>query len=236
MTNLNGAGSVDAPHAEQDAPQPIAIIGYACRLPGQVTSPNDLWELCTRARSGWSLIPKDRFSVDAFHHPNPSKVGSFNPKGGYFLDEDIALFDAPFFNVSVQEATSMDPQQRLLLECSYEALESAGIPKENIARRKVGVFAGVNFSDYELRNVRDIETIPMYQATGCAASLQSNRISYFFDLQGPSITVDTACSSSLVALHYAVQSLRSGESEEALVAGCRLNIIPDLFISMSMSQ
>ncbi|CAI7573351.1 unnamed protein product [Penicillium crustosum] len=236
MTNMNGAGSEGAPHGEQGTPQPIAIIGYACRLPGQVTSPSDLWELCTRARSGWSPIPKDRFSIEAFRHPNPSKVGSFNPKGGYFLDEDIARFDAPFFNLTVQEATSMDPQQRLLLECAYEALESAGIPKENLAHRNVGVFAGGNFSDYELNNVRDIETIPMHQATGCAASLQSNRISYFFDLRGPSITVDTACSSSLVALHYAVQSLRSEESEEALVVGCHLNLVPDIWVSMSMSQ
>ncbi|CAI7662741.1 unnamed protein product [Penicillium viridicatum] len=236
MTNMNGAGSEGAPHGEQGTPQPIAIIGYACRLPGQVTSPSDLWELCTRARSGWSPIPKDRFSVEAFRHPNPSKVGSFNPKGGYFLDEDIARFDAPFFNLTVQEATSMDPQQRLLLECAYEALESAGIPKENLARRNVGVFTGGNFSDYELNNVRDIETIPMHQATGCAASLQSNRISYFFDLRGPSITLDTACSSSLVALHYAVQSLRSRESKEALVAGCHLNLVPDIWVSMSMSQ
>lgn len=226
----------EAPCCEQGALQPIAIIGYACRLPGQVTSPSDLWELCTRGRSGWSLIPKHRFSVDAFHHPNPSKVGSFNIKGGYFLDGDIACFDAPFFNLSVQEVISMDPQHRLLLECSYEALESAGIPKENLARRSVGVFVGGNFSDYELRNVRDLETIPMYQATGCAGSLQSNRISYFFDFQGPSITIDTACSSSLVALHYAVQSLRSGESTEALIAGCHLNILPDLLVSMSQSQ
>ncbi|KGO77525.1 Acyl transferase/acyl hydrolase/lysophospholipase [Penicillium italicum] len=233
---MNGADSEGTPHGEQGTPPPIAIIGYACRLPGQVTSPSDLWELCTRARSGWSPIPRDRFSVEAFHHPNPSKVGSFNPKGGYFLDEDIARFDAPFFNLTVQEATSMDPQQRLLLECAYEALESAGIPKESLARRNVGVFAGSNFSDYELNNVRDIETIPMHQATGCAASLQSNRISYFFDLRGPSITVDTACSSSLVALHYAVQSLRSGESQEALVAGCHLNLVPDIWVSMSMSQ
>ncbi|KGO61703.1 Acyl transferase/acyl hydrolase/lysophospholipase [Penicillium expansum] len=236
MTNMNGGDSEGEPPGEQGTPQPIAIIGYACRLPGQVTSPSDLWELCTRARSGWTPIPKDRFSVEAFHHPNPSKVGSFNPKGGYFLDEDIARFDAPFFNLTVQEATSMDPQQRLLLECAYEALESAGIPKESLARRDVGVFAGSNFSDYELNNVRDIETIPMHQATGCAASLQSNRISYFFDLRGPSITVDTACSSSLVALHYAVQSLRSGESKEALVAGCHLNLVPDIWVSMSMSQ
>jgi acyl transferase domain-containing protein len=216
--------------------QRIAIIGYACRLPGDVSSPTDLWELCTRKRSGWSSIPKDRFASEAFHHPNPSKVGAFNPGGGYFLQDDISCFDAPFFNITAQEAISMDPQQRLLLECSYEAIESAGLPKETLSGRNVGVFVGGNFADYELHNVRDVETIPMYQATGCAPSLQSNRISYYFDFRGPSFTVDTACSSSLVALHAAVQSLRSGESTEALVAGCRLNIVPDLFVSMSMSQ
>ncbi|KAJ5728671.1 uncharacterized protein N7483_003179 [Penicillium malachiteum] len=217
--------------------QPIALIGYACRLAGQVSSPGDLWELCTRGRSGWSPIPKDRFSPGAYHHPNPSKPGTFNPAGGYFLDnETLSRFDAPFFNVTMQEAISMDPQQRLLLECSYEALESAGIPKESLAGRNVGVFCGGNFADYELRNLRDIETCPQFQATGNAPSLQSNRISYFFDLQGPSVTIDTACSSSLVALHYAVQSLRSGESKEALVGGCRLNVLPDYFVSMSMSQ
>ncbi|KAJ6013940.1 type I iterative polyketide synthase [Penicillium herquei] len=218
-------------------PQPIALIGYACRLAGQVSSPGDLWELCTRGRSGWSPIPKDRFSPGAYHHPNPSKPGTFNPAGGYFLDnETLSQFDAPFFNVTMQEAISMDPQQRLLLECSYEALESAGIPKESLAGRNVGVFCGGNFADYELRNLRDIETCPQFQATGNAPSLQSNRISYFFDLQGPSVTIDTACSSSIVALHYAVQSLRSGESKEALVGGCRLNVLPDYFVSMSMSQ
>lgn len=218
-------------------PQPIALIGYSCRLSGQVSSPGDLWELCTRGRSGWSPIPKDRFSPGAYHHPNPSKPGTFNPAGGYFIDDDtLSRFDAPFFNVTMQEAISMDPQQRLLLECSYEALESAGIPKESLAGRNVGVFCGGNFADYELRNLRDIETCPSFQATGCAPALQSNRISYYFDLQGPSLTIDTACSSSIVALHYAVQSLRSGESSEALVAGCRLNLLPDYFVSMSLSQ
>ncbi|KAJ5180470.1 hypothetical protein N7492_003680 [Penicillium capsulatum] len=222
---------------EPRSPQPIAIIGYACRLAGQVSTPGDLWELCTRGRSGWSPIPEERFSSGAYHHPNPSKPGTYNPAGGYFLDEEhISRFDAPFFNVTVQEAIAMDPQQRLLLECSYEALESAGIPKESLAGRNVGVFVGGNFSDYELNNLRDIETIPNFQATGNAPALQSNRISYFFDLHGPSLTVDTACSSSLVALHYAVQSMRNGESNEALVAGCRLNLLPDYFVSMSMSQ
>lgn len=220
---------------ESPAPEPVAIIGYACRLPGHVSSPGDLWELCTRGRSGWTPIPKDRFSSDSYYHPNPSKAGTLNPAGGYFM-EDVSRFDAPFFNVSAQEAISMDPQQRLLLECSYEALESAGIPRESMAGRNVGVFVGGNFSDYELNNLRDTETAPMFQATGNSMALQSNRISYMFDLKGPSFTVDTACSSSLVALHSAMQSLRSGESTEALVGGCHLLLLPDNFITMSMSQ
>ena len=223
-------------HSNPSTPEPIAVIGYSCRLPGHVTTPTDLWELCTRARSGWSNIPSDRFSCEAFHHPNPSKIGTFNPTGGYFLQDDVAKFDAPFFKITAQEATSMDPQQRLLLECSFEALESAGLPKEQLAGRQVGVFIGGNFAEYELHNVRDLETAPMFQATGCAPALQSNRLSYYFDLRGPSFTVDTACSGSLVALHQAVQSLRSGESTEALVGGCKLNIIPDLFVTMSNSQ
>lgn len=236
MANPENGPLPDGMNGTNEAREPIAIIGYACRLSGQVSSPGDLWELCTRGRSGWCPIPKDRFDSGAYHHPNPSKSGTLNPAGGYFLDQDVSRFDAPFFNVTVQEAISMDPQQRLLLETSYEALESAGIPKESLAGRNVGVFVGGNFADYELRNLRDVETTPVYQATGNAPSLQSNRISYFFDLSGPSLTVDTACSSSLVALHYAVQSLRSGESKEALVGGCRLNLLPDYFVSMSMSQ
>ncbi|KAF2125236.1 polyketide synthase [Dothidotthia symphoricarpi CBS 119687] len=214
----------------------VAIIGYACRLPGQVSTPEDLWELCTRGRNGWSEMPKDRFSFDAFHHPNPSKPGTFNPKGGYFLSDDISRFDASFFNLTAKEAISLDPQQRLLLECTFEAFESAGVPREQFAGRNVGVYVGGSFSDYELMNLRDLETTPMHQATGCAQAMQSNRISYAFDLRGPSMTFDTACSSSLVALHHAVRSLQSGESTEAIVGGSHLNILPDYFVSMSTSQ
>lgn len=146
------------------------------------------------------------------------------------------MFDAPFFNLTEKEAISLDPQQRLLLECTYEAFENGGIPKHTLVGQSVGVFVGGSFADYELRNCRDTETAPMYQATGCAASLLANRISYYFDLSGPSFTVDTACSSSLSALHLACQSLRSGESSQAVVASGHLNILPDYFITMSMSR
>jgi len=207
-----------------------------CRLPGDVSNPDEFWELCSRARSGWSQIPKSRFNHDAFHHPNPDKMGCYNPEGGHFLDEDVGLFDAPFFNITEKEAISLDPQQRLLLERTYEALENGGLRKQDFAGQNVGVFVGGSFADYELRNCRDTDTTPMYQATGCAQSLLANRISYYFDFSGPSFTVDTACSSSLSALHLACQSLRDGESSQAIVASCHLNILPDYFITMSMSR
>jgi acyl transferase domain-containing protein len=152
--------------AERPKQMPIAIIGMSCRLPGNVSTPDEFWELCSRARSGWSEIPKERFENGSFHHPNPGKSGCFNATGGNFLKEDLGLFDAPFFSLTAQEATSMDPQQRILLECTFEALDSAGIPKHQIVGKDVGVYIGGSFSEYESQLFTDSETIPMYQATG----------------------------------------------------------------------
>lgn len=149
---------------------PIAIIGMACRLPGNVSTPAEFWELCTRARTGWTEIPKERFNSDLFHHPNPGKGGCFNPAGGNFLNVDLAAFDAPFFGLTEREAISMDPQQRLLLECTFEALENAGIPKHTIVGKDVGVFVGGSFPEYESHLFRDSDTIPMHQATGLSRS------------------------------------------------------------------
>ena len=155
-------------HIQPEPPKqiPIAVVGISCRLPGDVSTPDEFWELCSRSRDGWSRIPKQRFETASFHHPNPGKSGCFNSVGGNFLQEDIGLFDAPFFNLTAQEATSMDPQQRLLLECTFEALESAGIPKHQIVGDEVGVFIGGSFSEYESQLFADTETVPMYQATG----------------------------------------------------------------------
>ncbi|OCL14366.1 polyketide synthase [Glonium stellatum] len=227
---------VNGTHTEAPSQMPIAIVGMSCRLPGNISTPDEFWELCSRARNGWSEIPKERFDNASFHHPNPGKSGCHNPIGGHFLTEDLGKFDAPFFSLTAQEAISLDPQQRLLLECAFEALDSAGIPKHTIVGKDVGVFIGGSFSEYESHLFRDTDTIPMYQATGCAFALQSNRISHFFDLRGPSFTMDTACSSSLVALHLACQSLRNGESSHAIVGGCHLNTLPEFWISMSMSR
>ncbi|KAG9258509.1 polyketide synthase [Emericellopsis atlantica] len=179
----------------------------SCRLSGKVSSAEDLWQMCSRARSGWSAIPKDRWSQQGYFHPNASRTGTYNVEGGHFIEEDVGLFDAPFFNISAQEAKSIDPQQRLLLECTYEAFENAGVPKETVIGKNVGVFVGGSFSDYSLFCLRDVEVAPPYEAT--------------------------ACSSTLAALHLACQSLRSGESSQAIVGGSHLNLVPEIFVSMS---
>ncbi|TDZ31026.1 Reducing polyketide synthase PKS2 [Colletotrichum spinosum] len=233
--HTNGSASA-APVGGSDAglkQMPIAIVGMACRLPGSVSSPAEFWELCSRARTGFTPVPKERFSHEAFYHPNPGKTGAYHATGGNFLDVDLASFDAPFFGLTEKEAISMDPQQRLLLECTFEALENAGIPKHTIVGKDVGVFVGGSFAEYESHLFRDSDTIPMHQATGCAHAMQSNRLSHFFDLRGPSFTADTACSASLVALHLACQSLRAGESTSAIVGGCHLNMLPEFWISFS---
>ncbi|KAK5627480.1 hypothetical protein RRF57_003195 [Xylaria bambusicola] len=231
--NGDSNGATPVPRAKA---MPIAIVGMACRLPGNVASPAEFWELCARARSGYSTIPPERFNMASFQHPNPGKAGCHNPIGGHFLNTDFAAFDAPFFSLTEKEAISMDPQQRLLLECTFEALENAGIPKHDVVGKNVGVFIGGSFPEYESHLFRDPDTIPMHQATGCAYAMQSNRISHFFDLKGPSFTTDTACSSSLVALHVACQSLRTGESDIAIVGGCHLNMLPEFWISFSKSR
>lgn len=216
--------------------QPIAIIGMSCRFPGSVSTPDEFWELLARSRTGFSNIPLSRFSANRFFHPNPGKSGTTNARGGNFLTHDLKSIDAPFFGFTQQEAISLDPQQRLLLECTFEALESAGIPKHDVVGTDIGVFVGGSFSDYDADLFRDPETIPMHQATGCHMAMQANRISHFFDFRGPSYTVDTACSSSLVALHNACQSLRYGDSTMAIAAGVHLNMLPEFWISMSMSR
>ncbi|KAL6364437.1 hypothetical protein LRP88_01838 [Fusarium phalaenopsidis] len=213
---------------------PIAIVGMSCRLSGDVSNPEDFWTLLSRSRSGWREIPEDRFSMGAFHHPNPQKKGCINAKGGYFMNQDLSRFDAPFFNITEQEALAMDPQQRQLLECTYEALENAGVPKETIAGRNIGVFVGGALSDYRMGTLRDVNRVPMFDATGNHQSIQAGRLSYYFDFHGPCSSIDTACSSSLYALHQAVQSIRSGESEQAIVAAANLHLQPDDYISMSM--
>lgn len=154
----------------------------------------------------------------------------------YDNSEDIKAFDAPFFNISAAEAKAMDPDQRMLLELAYEALEASGNTLEGIAGGDSGVFVGTSASGYNHHNNRDAQTAPMFAGTGVSPAIHSNRISYVFNLHGPSFTVDTACSSTLTALHLACQSLRSGETKRAIVAGAHWIATPDEFVILSNLQ
>ncbi|KAK4131282.1 ketoacyl-synt-domain-containing protein [Trichocladium antarcticum] len=210
--------------------EPMAIVGSSCRFAGGVNTPSKLWHLLANPTDLTRDIPKERFNIEAFYHPDGEYHGTTNSPKAYFLDHDHRVFDASFFNITPREAEAIDPQQRMLLEVVYEALEDAGYTLRQYAGEKVAVFAGLMTGDYDTLSQRDELDTSQYYATGNARSILSNRISYFFDFNGPSMTIDTACSSSLVALHQAVLSLRSGECDIACVAGANLIVTPEQFI------
>ena len=190
--------------------EPIAIIGLSCRFP-QAPNPKAFWELLRNGVDAITEVPSDRWDVDAFHSENPDP-GKMTTRFGGFLD-NVDLFDPAFFGISPREAARMDPQQRFLLEVSWEALENAFIPPQSLAGTRTGVFIGISSYDYSRLQFDNHEMIDAYAGTGNAHSIAANRLSYVFDLRGPSMAVDTACSSSLVSTHLAVQSLRNGESD-----------------------
>ncbi|TGJ82343.1 hypothetical protein E0Z10_g6410 [Xylaria hypoxylon] len=213
--------------------EPIAIIGTSCRLPGGVNSPSKLWELLKHPADLSSKISSSRFNPDAFYHSNAEHPNTSNVKKAYLLDDDPLVFDNDFFNISIREAESMDPQQRILLETVYEAIEASGYAMSQLKGSSTGVFVGQMTDDYRDLLLRDFDCHPSYMGTGIARSILANRVSYAFDWKGPSLNIDTACSSSLVALHQAVQSLRQGECEMAVVAGVNLVFGPETFSQLS---
>jgi len=208
-----------APDVARPAPDAIAVIGMACRLPGGLDTPEKFWACLEAGECVVGTLPPGRWNWPRGIDPADSHRGI--DKGG-FLD-DIQSFDAGLFRLSPKEVETMDPQQRILLELAWEAMERAGLCMDAVAGSRTGVYVGASGSDYRLlMETAGIEA-QAHMATGGSMAVIANRISFAFDLRGPSIQVDTACSSSLVALHQAAQALRLGECEQALVAG--INII-----------
>lgn len=213
----------------------IAIVGMACRFPGGVTSPDEFWDLLRNETDAVTEIPADRFGTDFYRHPNKREPGKSYTFAAGVLD-DVAGFDANFFGISPREAAQMDPQQRLLLELTWEAFEDAGVEPRAMRGTRCGVYIGVASPDYGNRSMDDLSVIDPYSATGNTLSIASNRLSYLFDLRGPSMSIDTACSSSLVALHQAVRSLVSGEVDSAIAGGVNLLLHPFGFLTFSKAS
>ncbi|KAF9875052.1 hypothetical protein CkaCkLH20_07318 [Colletotrichum karsti] len=212
---------------------PIAIVGIAGRFPGDAENPQKLWDMLSQGRSALSEVPSDRFNVDAFYHPHNERQGTINVRKAHFMNRDISAFDAPFFNMPIAEAKAMDPQQRMALECTYEALENAGIAMEKVDGSNTSCFVGCFTRDYSDMLACDREDLPLYHGTGTGSAIMSNRISWFFNMKGPSISLDTACSSSMAALHLGCQSIRTGETTMSVVGGTNLMLLPDIMGAMT---
>lgn len=217
--------------------EPIAIVGMGCRFPGGGNNPSSFWNMLLKGVDAITEIPKDRWNLSSYYSANPKMVGKSYARHGAFLNE-IDQFDASFFGISPREAMRMDPQQRLLLELAWEAFEDAGLVFEEVSGSNTGVYVGVSTFEYAsfYADPDAQDTIDAHTSTGSVLSIAANRLSYFFDLRGPSVVVDTACSSSLVAVHHACESIWYGGCDMALAAGVQLNYRPDGFIVHSKSS
>ncbi|KAF3762831.1 hypothetical protein M406DRAFT_45232 [Cryphonectria parasitica EP155] len=228
----SNGGSSECPRLVDQKVQdiPIAIVGMACRLPGECSSPSKLWDFLCEGKSSWKpKAPKDRFNWDAFSHEDPDFEGTFSVAGGHFNDYiDLTRFDSAFFGLPPSEARILDPQQRLLLEVSYECLENAGIPMENVAGRKVGCFVAFSMGEYGRLWDKDLEVQQNYHAVGTGEAIYANRISHVYDLAGPSVSFDTGCSGGMVGLDMACNYLSRGAIDGCFVGASNLTLLPEV--------
>ena len=215
--------------------EPIAIVGMSCRMPGNVHSPEDLWKLLIQKEDTITEIPSTRWDANAVYDSNPLALGKSNTMHGSFLQNDVKAFDAEFFGIPPREAKSIDPLQRMLLEVTQETLEKSGISPDSLRGSKTGVFLGLGNSDYMQARLRsgNLEDVDVYDATGIPFATAAGRLSYLFDLQGPSFALDSACSSAIVGIHLAADSLRKKESNLAIVGAANLILTPELYVGLS---
>ncbi|MFC5148429.1 SDR family NAD(P)-dependent oxidoreductase [Streptomyces aureoversilis] len=219
--------------AEND--RAVAVVGAACRLPGGIGDLAGLWEALEQGRDLVTRVPADRFETARFVDESARRPGKSYTAAGGFLD-DIAGFDAGYFGISPREAAQMDPQQRMLLEMTAEALDDAAIDPVTLAGSDTAVYVGVSDTSYGAQQMLRIEGVDAYTMAGGAASIAANRISYAFDLRGPSMAVDTACSSALVALDRACRTLREGTSRTAVSAGVNVLLSPYPYVGFSQAS
>ncbi len=214
--------------------EPIAIVGIGCRFPGNANNPEQFWQLLQNGTNAITDVPEDRWSIHKYYDPDPNKAGKIKTKKGGFLN-GVDKFDADFFGVFPAEAARIDPQQRFLLEVTYEALEDAGIPLEKFSGSNTAVYVGVFMADYwDMQGASQQKNqISPHVAMGSSRTSAANRLSYVYDLKGPSLTLDTACSSSLVGAHLACQSIWNGESDMAVAGGVNMILRPETSIMMS---
>ncbi|MDT5174402.1 MAG: polyketide synthase 5, partial [Mycobacterium sp.] len=211
---------------------PVAVIGMACRLPGGIDSPVQLWEALLRGEDLVTEVPLERWDIDEYYDPEPGVPGRSHCKWGAFM-ENIGDFDPDFFSIPENEAIAMDPQHRLLLETSWEAMEHAGLTPGQMAESRTGVFIGFTHADYQFVQAETGALEGPYGNTGTNTCMASGRVSYAMGLRGPAVTVDTACSSGLFAAHLAARSLNDGESDLAFAGGVYAMLEPRRFASGS---
>ncbi len=236
----SGGTSADCesnPCSEQTTPlaDGIAIVGMAFRFPGDLADEQSFWSALKEGRDLVSQVPPERWAIDELLHPKRAEPGRSITFSAGVLSR-IDEFDAGFFGISPREAAWLDPQQRLLLELTWESMENAGCVPSSLAGTDCAVYVGISSLDYGTRGLDDLASLSSHFMTGNTLSIAANRISYIFDLHGPSLAVDTACSSSLVALHHACNSLRTGEASTALVGGVNLLLHPYPFVGFTKAS
>ncbi|TGJ79824.1 hypothetical protein E0Z10_g8943 [Xylaria hypoxylon] len=214
--------------------EPIAICGLALKFPQDASSEEGFWAMLLDKRSAMTEFPPERLNINSFYHP--TKHNALRTRGAHFIREDLGTFDAGFFSLTPTEAAAMDPMQRILLETTYKAFENSGIRIEDIKGSRTSVHTGCFTNDYLQQILKDSDRLPPYAAVGATQSMLANRISWFYDLRGPSVNLDSACSSSAMAVDLSCQLLHNGTTNIGVVAGCNMLLDPDYSMILSNMQ